>query len=288
MAETAEIKSLDLSAGTNTAPRLRFSEQGYIGLKEFDGVIYEEMRSDLRWPRANKTYQEMSEDATIASALSLFEMMISRVGWKVIPPKDPTEEELKQAKFLEQCMDDMDHSWLTFIKEVCSMFTYGYCVNEKVYRRRYRDQGSKYNDGLVGIKKLPVRSQTTILEWEFSEDGRDLIAVIQDTGLLLDGFRLANTNAAEIRIPRKKFLLFRTDVSSSLYCCSELLFYNNISLKVNSLQYYYTRNSFVFERLGIEKFCGSWSFCARVMKASLVASTCSFVQNRSLIYSRSF
>lgn len=213
MAETAEIKSLDLSAGTNTAPRLRFSEQGYIGLKEFDGVIYEEMRTQLRWPRANKTYQEMAEDATIASALSLFEMMISRVGWKVIPPKDPTEEELKQAKFLEQCMDDMDHSWLTFIKEVCSMFTYGYCVNEKVYRRRYRDQGSKYNDGLVGIKKLPVRSQTTILEWEFSEDGRDLIAVVQDTGLLLDGFRLANTNAAEIRIPRKKFLLFRTDVS---------------------------------------------------------------------------
>lgn len=209
----AENESLELSAGELSSPRLKFGETGYVGLKEFDGVILEEARRDLRFPRANKTYQEMAEDATIASALSLFEMMISRVDWKVIPPKDATEEELKQAKFLEQCMDDMEHSWFSFIKEVSSMFTYGYCVNEKVLRRRYRDKGSKYNDGLVGIKKLPVRSQTTILEWKFDEAGRNLTHVVQDTNLLLDGFRLANSFGGEIHIPRNKFLLFRTDVT---------------------------------------------------------------------------
>lgn len=207
------VDNLNLEAGENTAPRIRMSEVGYTGLRQFDGIILEEMRSQLQWPRANRTYQEMSEDATIASALSLFEMMISRVGWKVTAPKDPTEDELKKTKFLEQCMEDMDHSWLSFIKEVCSMFTYGYCVNEKVYRRRYKDQGSRFNDGLIGIKKLPVRSQTTILEWEFDESGRELTAVIQDTALLLDGFRLSNSNAGEIRIPRKKFMLFRTDTT---------------------------------------------------------------------------
>lgn len=204
-----------LQQGDNPQIRVKFSETGYTGLREFDGIILEESRKQLQWPVANKTYQEMAQDATIASALSLFEMMISRVKWRVVPPEDATEEEKQQAKFLRQCMDDMDHSWFSFIKEVTSMFTYGYCVNEKVYRRRQRQYGSRYNDNLVGIKKLPVRSQTTIKEWKFSDDGRNLLAVIQDTNLLNDGFRLANSKeyAGEIEIPRKKFLLFRTDVS---------------------------------------------------------------------------
>lgn len=211
----AENESLDLQTGDSAQPRIRFSEVGYTGLKEFDGIILEEARKALIWPRANRTFQEMSQDATIASALSLFEMMISRVKWRVVPPEDATDEEKKQAKFLKQCMDDMDHSWFSFIKEVTSMFTYGYCINEKVYRRRQRKFGSRYDDNLVGIKKLPVRSQTTVKEWKFSEDGRDLLAVIQDTSLINDGFRLANSLqfAGEIEIPRKKFLLFRTDVT---------------------------------------------------------------------------
>lgn len=209
----AENDNLNLSAGDSTAPRIRFSELGYTGLKEFDGIILEEMRTDLRWPRANRTYQEMSEDATIASALSLFEMMISRVDWYVDSPKDPTKEDLEKSKFLMQCMDDMDHSWFSFIKEVTSMFTYGYCVNEKVYRRRLKQFGSKYDDGLVGIKKLPVRSQSSILKWKFDDSGRELTHVVQDTNLLMDGFRLANSIGGQIDIPRKKFLLFRTDIN---------------------------------------------------------------------------
>lgn len=211
----AENESLDLQTGDSAQPRIKFSETGYTGLREFDGIILEEARRDLQFPHANRTYQEMSQDATIASALSLFEMMISRVKWRVVPPEDPTEEDKQKARFLRQCMDDMEHSWFSFIKEVTSMFTYGYCVNEKVYRRRQRQYGSRYNDNLVGIKKLPVRSQTTVTEWKFSDDGRNLLAVVQDTNLLNDGFRLANSKeyAGEIEIPRKKFLLFRTDVS---------------------------------------------------------------------------
>lgn len=209
----AENDNLNLSAGDSSAPRIRMSEQGYTGLKQFDGVILEEMRKELQWPRSNRTYQEMSDDATIASALSLFEMMISRVDWYVDTPEDPTEDDLSKAKFLTQCMHDMDHSWFSFVKEVTSMFTYGYCVNEKVYRRRQKANGSKYDDNLIGIKKLPVRSQSTILKWDFSEDGRELLGVVQDTNLLLDGFRLSNSFAGEIKIPRKKFLLFRTDVN---------------------------------------------------------------------------
>lgn len=211
----AENDNLNLSAGDNPALRLKMGEVGYIGLREFDGIILEEMRRDLQFPSSNRTYQEMGEDATIASALSLFSMMISRVGWKVVPPSDPTEDDLKKVKFLEQCMDDMDHSWFSFIKEVTSMFTYGYAIQEKVYRRRRPSTGSRYDDGLVGIGKLATRSQTTVYRWLFSDDGRELIGVVQDTGFLADGFRLANSKqyGGQIDIERDKFLLFRTDVS---------------------------------------------------------------------------
>lgn len=211
----AENDNLNLSAGDNPALRIRMGEVGWTGLREFEGIILEQMRKDLQWPRCNRTYQEMGDDATIASALSLFSMMISRVNWKVTPPDDATPEDLKKAKFLQQCMDDMEHSWFTFIKEVTSMFTYGYCINEKVFRRRRKSNGSKYDDGLVGIAKMPVRSQTTVYRWKFDDFGRNLDAVIQDTSFLLDGYRLANNNqyGGQIEIERKKFLLFRTDVS---------------------------------------------------------------------------
>lgn len=211
----AENDNLDLSAGDNPALRMKMSEVGWTGLREFDGIILEEMRKDLQWPRANRTYQEMGEDATIASALSLFSMMISRVNWKVVPPSDPTEDDLKKVKFLQQCMDDMEHSWFSFIKEVTSMFTYGYAIQEKVYRRRRPSTGSRYDDGLVGIAKLATRSQTTVYRWLFSDDGRELLGVVQDTSFLVDGYRLANSShyGGQIDIDRKKFLLFRTDVS---------------------------------------------------------------------------
>jgi hypothetical protein len=211
----AENDNLNLSAGDNPALRIKMGEQGWTGLREFSGIILEEMRKDLQWPRCNRTYQEMAEDATINSALSLFAMMISRVEWNVVPPKDATEDDLKKAKFIEQCMGDMDHSWFSFIKEVTSMFTYGYCVNEKVFRRRKKKNGSKYDDGLVGIKKMPIRSQTTIYRWLFEETGREMTGVVQDTSFLVDGYKLANSKeyGGQIDIPREKFLLFRTDVS---------------------------------------------------------------------------
>lgn len=190
------------------------SEKGYIGLRSVNGVIYEDSRRALQWPRSNRTFQEMSQDVTIGSALSLFERLITRVPWHVEPAKTPTEEQTKQANFVSQCMHDMEHSWLEFMNEVVSMYTYGYCVNEKVFRRRRFKNGSKYNDGLVGIRKLPVRSQNTIHKWIWNNNGRDLAGVVQDTNLIHD-LKSRNVVLSDpyITIKRKKFLLFRTDVS---------------------------------------------------------------------------
>lgn len=195
-------------------PRLRLGELGVVGLKQHGGRIQEEARKELRFPEANRTFRTMAQDATIASALSLFEMMVSRVEWIVDTGIDPTPEMKANAKFLEEVMHDMDQSWRSFIQEVTSAFTYGFCINEKVYRRRTWDNGSQYNDNKVGFKKLPVRSQDTINKWLYSDDGRDLIGVQQSLATITDGtdryVKLLSATGT-IDIPRKKFMLFRVD-----------------------------------------------------------------------------
>lgn len=195
-----------------TIPRLKLGEYGFTGLKMTNGWIQEQSRRDLRWPESIKTFKAMAMDATIASALSFYEMMIARVNWDIQPPEEATEVEKKRAQFLRECMDDMEHTWFDFIKEVSSMYTFGYDVHEKVYRRRYRANGSRFNDGFVGIKKLAPRSQDTISRWEFSEDNRELIGLIQClTQVQIEG-RIGGSIKPEQKIPRKKFLLFRTNV----------------------------------------------------------------------------
>lgn len=209
------LEQVSVEKADAAIPRLRLSEMGTLGLKQVKGQIYEESRKELRYPEAAKTFRLMAQDATVASALSLFEMMISQVDWQVDTGTDDSPEMAAKAKFLRECIDDMEHTWREFIKEVTSEFTYGFSVHEKVFRRRLHANGSRYNDGKIGIKKLPVRSQDTLKEWVYSDDGRDLIGVKQDLASVQNGLRyvqLAGSNGGtEITIPRKKFLLFRVD-----------------------------------------------------------------------------
>jgi hypothetical protein len=206
-------EDLDLKQGESSPPRMRMGETSTVGLKVSNDRIYEEMKKELRWPAVITTYKKMGYDATIASAIELFEMMIARVDWHVKAPMDATEDQQKKAKFIEQCMHDMDHTWMNFIQEISSYLTYGFSVHEKVYRRRLKERGSRYNDGLIGWQKLPVRSQDTIEKFLFSDTGREVIGVQQDLSASYDLNRFKNLldSTNKIEIPRKKFLLFRTN-----------------------------------------------------------------------------
>jgi hypothetical protein len=208
------MAELDLSQGESSAPRIKMGEVGTTGLKISNKQILEESKLELRWPNVIKTYKNMQKDATISSAINLFKMMLARIDWQVEAPQDATPDQEKKAKFIEQCMADMDHSWSEFIQDVTSAYTYGFSVQEKVYRKRRRDNGSRYDDGLVGWKKLPIRSQDTISGWIFSDDGRELLAVEQNLSTVSTYGRyntLSQKSGNIIEIPRKKFMLFRVN-----------------------------------------------------------------------------
>ena len=191
--------------------RFKLSEVGYVGLKVSSGIAQEELKRELNFPNSMITYKQMSYHAVIAAALALYEVMLTKVDWKVVLPEDATEEDKFRAEFIKQCMHDMDHTWLEFIQEVVSMKTYGFSVHEKVYRRRLNSKGSRYNDGLIGWKKLSSRSQDTIDKFIFDDEGREVVAVKQNLTNVQDGYnRFVNRKTTEIVIPRSKFLLFRT------------------------------------------------------------------------------
>ena len=193
-----------------TIPRIALREQGFIGLKTSNGRIYSEANAAFQYPQFIRTVNEIRHSPTVGGAMNVYRMMMSRVNWRVEPPESPSETDKARAAALESMMSDMDHSWRAFIEEVIPYIEYGFDVHEKVLRRRLPANGSKFSDGLVGIRKLAPRNQETIEKWNFSDDGADLLSVEQNIQNVDNSYRFANRKNANGLVPleREKFLLF--------------------------------------------------------------------------------
>lgn len=205
----AATNALEADEGA-VIPRLKLGEQGFVGLNTRSGQIFAEANAAFRYPQFIKTVNEMRHNPTAGSAMNVYRMMISRVNWKIESDKNATEVDKQRAETFQTMMGDMEHSWRSFIEEVVPYLEYGFGIHEKVLRRRLKRNGSKFNDGLIGIKKLAPRNQDTIERWVFSEDGADLVGVEQSIRNLENSARYANlqNNHGLISIDRNKFLLF--------------------------------------------------------------------------------
>lgn len=185
-----------------------FKQLGSSGLRRQGGYVYEEFLPRLRWPRAGKIYQEMFDnDPVIGGVFYLAEMLIRGTTWGTRPGGE-TPRDIEAAEFLKECMYDMDTSWEDTISEILSMMPYGFSFHEVVHkiRRGPNEKNgkykSKYNDGRIGWRRMPIRSQESLNSWMFDEDG-DIKAFVQDPD--------AGTSLKVI--PLSKGLLFRTRVN---------------------------------------------------------------------------
>lgn len=218
-----------------------YIEIGTTGLSRFGGIINDEWLSALNsLSKSNKIYREMRDnDATIGAIFFIIDMLCRQVPWNVKPGGISTQA-IEKADFLDSCINDLEISWHDTISSIMSMLVYGWALNEKVFKIR---QGineddklnSKYNDGKIGWRKFPLRSQTSLYEWQYNKDTRKLEAMIQ-----LDPV----TNQKFI-IPIKKALHFRTDVSKDNPQGRSLL--RNIYKA-----YYYKKNLEEIEAIGVE------------------------------------
>lgn len=191
-------------------PRIKLGEQGVLGLRTSHKRILEEAQAAFRFPGFINVVNEMRNNPTVGAAMNVYRMMISRVQWKVEPHEAAGPDDKTRALAIQSMMHDMEHSWSSFIESVIPYLEYGFGINEIVLRRRLKRNGSKYNDGLVGLKKLAPRSQDTINGWIFSDDGSDLIAVEQSLRNIENPTRFVNrlNDNGMLEIPREKFLLF--------------------------------------------------------------------------------
>ena len=179
-------------------------EIGRVGQRRYGGIFYEEFLSELRGRKGAEVFTEMSNnDETIGAILFAIEMLVRQASWNV-EPGGSTAKDREAAEFVKSCMDDMQQTWIDAISEILSFLTYGWSFHEIVYKRRMgrtKDNrtSSKYDDGLIGWMKLPIRSQETLYQWEY-DDQDNLIGMTQmpppDFGL--------------ITIPMNKAMLFRT------------------------------------------------------------------------------
>lgn len=194
----------DLTIGDvkrNASPMI---ELGSTGLKRSAGYINEEFLPALRGRKAVQVFREMSENDPIVGAL-LFavDRLLRQINWRVEPASHKAEDK-KAAEFLESCMEDMSHTWDEFISEILTMLPYGWAYHEIIYKKRVgpyekdNRKRSRYTDGRIGWRKIPIRSQETLQRWVFD-----------DSGGIKGMIQLAPPLYKTTFLPMEKSLLFR-------------------------------------------------------------------------------
>lgn len=169
-------------------------ELGAIGTQIHGGYVREEFLTDLQGARGAKIFKEMRHnDPICGSMIYAFETKIRAATFKLKAAEGG--EEVKN--FVQECMDDMDWSWRDHISDAVEFLTYGYSVHEIVYKLR-DGNGSKFSDGRIGWKKLPIRTQESVQRWEIDLKG-DIL-----------GFHQLTPQGVSAYIPMEKAIHYRT------------------------------------------------------------------------------
>jgi hypothetical protein len=202
--KTVDVNPVDEAAMVENERLSPFMELGTTGLKRAAGYIDEEFLPQLRGRKSVQVFKEMSEnDPLVGALLFSIDRLLRNVEWTV-KPGGKTAEDARAAEFVEQCMGDMSEPWSNFIGEVLTMLPFGWSWHEVVYKRRGGQWNrnpktrSKFNDNLIGWRKMPIRSQETLMRWVFDDSG-DTKAMVQ----------LAPPFYKTTVLPMERSLLFR-------------------------------------------------------------------------------
>lgn len=182
-----------------------FGEIGRSGLNHWGGEIREEFLKELKGKEGRKIIREMRDNSPIIGAiLFAISMLIRQARPHVKPNPDKGESAGKaDVDFVQSCFEDMSETWPDVASEIMTMIPYGWAWHETVYKRRggpSRDPqtNSRFSDGRIGWRKMPLRGQDTLKRWVIDDKGGVQGMVQQVKG------------QNEVTIPIEKSLLFRT------------------------------------------------------------------------------
>jgi len=192
---------------TSRVLKLDTGELGKTGLAVFDGRIFEEQLRQLQSEtERRRVYKEMqTNDPTIGALLFAIEMLIRQVPWTFQAASD-SPKDIEAKEFMEGVITDMSQSWEDTLAEILSFLPWGWSYHEIVYkfrngRQKDASRRSRFNDGKIGWRKLPIRAQDSLDHWDIDEEG-GIKGMVQNPA---PDYLLRN-------IPISKALLFRTSV----------------------------------------------------------------------------
>ena len=225
------------------SPIVGLRELGQIGLRRTSGFIREEFLRELIGKQGTQIYKEMgSNDPVVGSVLFAIQMLMRGVKWDV-EAFSTDMEDIERAEFLSSCLHDMDQSWIETMVEIFSMLQYGWSYHEIVYKIRLGPNNldgrfrSKHSDGLIGWRKLPIRSQDSLWQWDYVSPTVDkLIGMTQQPA----------PSYIMRTIPINKALLFRPSAHKENP-------EGNSILRNAYTSWYYKKNLERIEAIGIER-----------------------------------
>ena len=177
---------------------------GLIGANPYNGIVTDEFLTKLHGIQGLRAYREMAlNDPVCGAILFAITMLVRGVKWTV-EPVDESDQAKADSDFIEGVLfEDLGQPFSDIVADAMSMLTYGYAIQEIVYKTRNGsgtrlNAGSKYTDGKIGLHRLAPRGQETIYKWDFNDVG-DVVAVKQQTEY-----------KGVVTIPAEKCLLYRT------------------------------------------------------------------------------
>ena len=156
----------------------------------------------------------MAKSSVVASVLSAVNTIAGQADF-YLDSYDQSDTHLSRKKFVEQCLFyDMKTSFNQVVKDFLTAAQYGFSILEKVFRERRYTEGSLYDDGKIGIKYLPLRSQKSIEDFKYDEMNRELEKVVQTLTSNGTG-SLITLKKTSIDLPADRIMLFKVNSSSN-------------------------------------------------------------------------
>lgn len=195
------IKSVKKSSADNgrQAPnqprglqRNRWQEIGTPGLDSSFGFLSETFLAELQWPGVYPLYNRIRRmDPEITIIRQLFSALASRISlaWET-PWEEPTDDDKRAAEFGNEGLEDLEggiDSWIDAAVNYTPFLGWAFWeVVPGLRREGWRPPGdpddpwrSRYDDGLLGIRRLAWRDHSSFKAWDIDDYTGRLYGMIQ-------------------------------------------------------------------------------------------------------------
>ncbi len=189
------VANLDLHGNGSkrglTPSQSKWVEIGSAGLEVWAGFISEAYNKDLYWPSVYPLYNRIRRsDPEISIARNLFVALSRRLDLAFVPgAEDPTPDDHKATDFGNEALLDLDDGPSALLETIVSYVPFmgwgWWEIIPGLRREGWKPPGtddpwrSRYDDGLLGIRRLAWRDHSSFKEWDIDDDTGRLFGMFQ-------------------------------------------------------------------------------------------------------------